>query len=185
MDISILYVSGYLDTWILGYHGYLDTWIFGYFNFFSSWIMDSQNSLDIQVSGYHIPILDWLFWREPYVLTRSNFSFLMVKSWDPIVLIKYCLFEQNISGFIRKKNVIYEKKQGIWKSTLLISLVLVLNQFLINMIPPITRFFWTQNSCYPGTPCKRRRGFSSTGDLMDLIEPLKLILTSLLHPQDR
>ena len=55
MDMSILYVSGYLDTWILGNHGYLDTWILGYFNFFRIWIMDSQKSLDIQVSGYHIP----------------------------------------------------------------------------------------------------------------------------------
>jgi len=52
MDMSILYVSGYLDTWILGNHGYLDTWILGYFNFFRIWIMDSQKSLDIQVSGY-------------------------------------------------------------------------------------------------------------------------------------
>merc|ERR1712051_887754 len=48
----IFYVSRYLDTWILGYHGYLDTWILGYFNFFSIRIMDSQKSLDIQVSGY-------------------------------------------------------------------------------------------------------------------------------------
>ena len=52
LDMSILYVSGYLDTWILGYHGYMDTWILGYFKFFNIWIMDSQNNLDIQVSGY-------------------------------------------------------------------------------------------------------------------------------------
>ena len=48
----IFYVSRYLDTQILGYHGYLDTWILGYSNFFRIWIMDSQKSLDIQVSGY-------------------------------------------------------------------------------------------------------------------------------------
>ena len=52
LDTSFLYVSGYLDSWILGYHGYLDNWILGYFKFFRIWIMDSQNSLDIQVSGY-------------------------------------------------------------------------------------------------------------------------------------
>ena len=34
MSFGFFYVSGYLDTWILGYHGYLDTWILGYFNFF-------------------------------------------------------------------------------------------------------------------------------------------------------
>ena len=50
--MAILYVSGYLNTWILGYHGYLDTWILGYLNFFSIWITDSQKSLDIQVTGY-------------------------------------------------------------------------------------------------------------------------------------
>ena len=58
MDSWISQFFVYPDTWI---HGYLDivdimdTWILGYFNFFSFRIMDSQKSLDIQVSGYHIP----------------------------------------------------------------------------------------------------------------------------------
>ena len=67
LDISFLYVSGYLDTWILGYHGYLDNWILGYFKFFRIWITDSQNSLDIQVSGYHIPTQ-----HAGMILTQSN-----------------------------------------------------------------------------------------------------------------
>ena len=41
----------YPDTWIHGYLDIMDTWILGYFNFFSIRIMDSQKSLDIQVSG--------------------------------------------------------------------------------------------------------------------------------------
>ena len=55
MDSWISQFFVYPDTWI---HGYLDivdimdTWILGYFNFFSFRIMDSQKSLDIQVSGY-------------------------------------------------------------------------------------------------------------------------------------
>ena len=71
MDTWILILSnypmfGYMDSWISQFfvypdtwiHGYLDivdimdTWILGYFNFFSFRIMDSQKSLDIQVSGY-------------------------------------------------------------------------------------------------------------------------------------
>ena len=73
----IFYVSRYLDTWILGYHGYLDTRILGYFNFFRIWIMDSQKSLNIQVSGYHIP-------------SRKRSLFFKVTLWDSV---KYNLYE--------------------------------------------------------------------------------------------
>ena len=55
MDSWISQFVMYPDTWIHGYLDIMDTWIVGYFNFFSIWIMDSQNSLDIQVSRYHIP----------------------------------------------------------------------------------------------------------------------------------
>ena len=68
LDISFLYVSGYLDTWILGYHGYLDNWILGYFKFFRIWITDSQNSLDIQVSGYPSIRIS-----HPYLLQMFHF----------------------------------------------------------------------------------------------------------------
>ena len=66
MDISILYVSGYLDTWILGFHGYLDNWILGYFNFFSIWIRGlSQITFALRVGR-------WSEKRVVYFIKSAN-----------------------------------------------------------------------------------------------------------------
>ena len=102
-DIRILGYHGYLDTmdtwisWILGYHGYLDI-----STFLVSGYLDSQNSLDIQVSGYHI------LWSA----NVSNYPFIQVSK-------KISIQDSNVSGYIsgihsflgrRSKNLLYTSK---------------------------------------------------------------------------
>ena len=55
LDISIFCVSGYLDTWILGYrgyHGYLDTWIFQLFQFPDNGQPKKLGYPSIRISNY-------------------------------------------------------------------------------------------------------------------------------------